>query len=290
MSYALRNTLLLLAVFLLIAGGGISYVYFIQNERIEELEDQLEIRTQELQRKNATAQRYEPLLEQYEGAQKIYENFDKSLMPGSNSEQVFDFLRTLNSDAAYTELNFDFSDSTAQGQYGIVNSMVNGRGNYSYLYNFVRAIEYSSPINKIVDLEISPVNQIEQYSDVTFTFKLQTYYNRGGTLESSVPKVVRPSSGISRNPFFPLIREPEPNNDNLTDPRSSRLIAVTPSSVFLRNQNGKLANVRVGESVYLGSLRQVNIKKKTATFVLNVGGIIETVTLGVEKDEEDETN
>lgn len=288
MSYALRNTLLLLGVLLLFVGAGGSYIYFYQVPEIEQLENNLESRRKVLAEKQATAEQYEPLLNLYEDATDEYQNFRKSLMPKSNPEEVFDFLRILNTNAAYTELNFSLRDSSQNGKYGIVSSAITGSGNYAYLYNFIRYIEYSKPINRILNLEISPINQVEQYSEVNFTFTLDTYYDRSTDIKKTDVSISRPPSNLSRNPFFPLIREPEPNTNELTDVRSSRLIAVTPTSVFLRNQNGRLVNIKIGDSVYLGSLRQVNVERKTATFVLNVGGIIETVTLGVEEEDDDE--
>ncbi len=289
MSYALRNTLLLLGVLILIVGGGFSYIYFYQMSEIDKLEKELDARTKVLNEKQKIAEQYEPKLKIYEEASAEYENFDKALMPGSNPEKVFDFLRTLNTNAAYTILNFSLRDSSQHGNYGIVSSSITGSGNYAYLYNFIRYIEHSKPINRILNLEISPINEVEKYAEVNFTFTLDTYYKRNSEIERTEVERRRPPSNLTRNPFYPLIRQPNPNTENLVNVQNSTLIAVTPSSVFVRDQNGRLVNIGIGEKVYLGSLKRLNIKEKTATFELNVGGLLETVTLGIDEEEgEDE--
>ncbi|MEX2368057.1 MAG: hypothetical protein WD510_01005, partial [Balneolaceae bacterium] len=63
---------------------------------------------------------------------------------------------------------------------------------------------------------------------------------------------------------------------------SSRLIGISSSRIFLRDQNGRLVNLSVNDRVYLGSLEAIDVQEGRATFRLNKGGIIEAVTLEVQ--------
>ncbi|MDR8391614.1 type 4a pilus biogenesis protein PilO [Aliifodinibius sp. S!AR15-10] len=284
MSYALRNTLILLLVFLLITAGGWCYIAFIQEPELETLENQLTEKRTELASKQQTANQYEPLSEQYENAQYYIQNYDKALYPDNNEDKVFDFINRLNTGSSYTDFTFTFADSSSQGQYGVINTSISGTGYYRNVVNMVRKIEFSKPINKVRNLTISPINNVEEYGNVNFSFALESLYRRGTKVETP-PLTIAESTvtGSVYNPFYPLIRDIQPNEDNLTNVESSSLVAISSDKVFVIDQNGAMQGIQVGQQVYLGRLESINLKRQSATFVLNKGGIIERVTMEVQQ-------
>lgn len=286
MSYALRNSLILLVVLLLFVGAGWAYIYFVQQPEIEELTQQVEAKTSELREKQQIANQYTTVLEQFENATFFIENFDKTLYTDSNEDRVFDFMNNLNTGNSYTDFTFAFSDSTAQDQYGVMSMNISGEGFYRYLINFIRKMEYSKPLNKISNLDVTPINDLENYGRVSYSFTLNSYYDRATEFGSPTMDIESPTYASLHNPFFPLIREIEPNEENLTDIEQSELIALSSNRAFLLDQTGELQKIGLGESVYLGSLTNINLSEGTATFQLNKGGIIERITLEVNNEEQ----
>lgn len=286
MSYALRNSLILLFVLLLFVGAGWAYIYFVQQPEIEELTQQVEAKASELREKQQIANQYTTVLEQFENATFFIENFDKTLYTDSNEDRVFDFMNNLNTGNSYTDFTFAFSDSTAQDQYGVMSMNISGEGFYRYLINFIRKMEYSKPLNKISNLDVTPINDLENYGRVSYSFTLNSYYDRATEFGSPTMDVESPTYASLHNPFFPLIREIEPNEENLTDIEQSELIALSSNRAFLLDQTGELQKIGLGESVYLGSLTNINLSEGTATFQLNKGGIIERITLEVNNEEQ----
>lgn len=284
MSYALRNTLILSLVFLLITGGGWAYLKFVQEPELESLQSQVTEKRTELSNKQQIANQYETLSKQYEDAQYYIKNYDKALYTSSNEDKVFDFINRLNSGSSITDFTFTFVDSTSQGRYGIINMQISGSGYYRNVVNFIRKIEFSKPINKIKNLNISPINNLESYGDVNFNFALSSYYSRSSALEPAELTIATSStSGSVYNPFYPFIRDIQPNEEDLTDVESSSLVALSSNKVFLIDQNGTMQRLQVGDKVYLGKLETVNLNQQSATFELNKGGIIEHVTLEVQQ-------
>ena len=283
MSYALRNSLILLVVLLLFVGGGWGYISYFQTPKIEELEQNVSDKSTELQEKQQVADRYETVLQQFESAQSYINNFDKALYQTNNEDDVFDYLNDLNSGSSYTDFAFAFTDSTSQGQYGIINMNITGTGYYRYLVNVIRQIEFSQPLNKISEVSISPVNNIEEYGKVTYSFVLKSYYDRENILEPSTFEISENTYGSLFNPFYPLIRDIEPNADNLTNIEESNLLALSSDKAFILDQNGIMQQISIGDKVYLGSLKSVDINEGTANFELNKGGIIEIITLEVQQ-------
>ncbi len=286
MSYALRNSLILLFVLLLFVGAGWAYIYFVQEPEIEELTQQVEAKTSELREKQQIANQYTTVLEQFENATFFIENFDKTLYTDSNEDRVFDFMNNLNTGNSYTDFTFAFSDSTAQDQYGVMSMNISGEGFYRYLINFIRKMEYSKPLNKISNLDVTPINDLENYGRVSYSFTLNSYYDRATEFGSPTMDIESPTYASLHNPFFPLIREIEPNEENLTDIEQSELIALSSNRAFLLDQTGELQKIGLGESVYLGALTNINLSEGTATFQLNKGGIIERITLEVNNEEQ----
>lgn len=284
MSYGLRNTIILLLAFTVIAGTGVSYLYFYQDSTIEELQADLDQLESEYAQMRATADLYPELLSEFEKSENFVESFDKTLFQSSNPDQVFKFLSEINSSPPRVEFNFLFNDSTLQDPYGVIHSTIDGYGSYRAVYQFVNRIENSMPVQKIDELLMTPVRTPGEYSNVGFSFELSSYYDRAqffDTREQDL-RIVSDLPSRFHNPFFPLIREAEPNVDNLIEIENSRLIGISSSKIFLRDQNGQLKNISVNDRVHLGRLESINVQEGRASFRLNKGGIIEVVTLEVQ--------
>ncbi|MEX0770917.1 MAG: hypothetical protein WD035_09300 [Balneolaceae bacterium] len=284
MSYGLRNTIILLLVFAVIASGGYSYLYFFQEQKIEELRTDLDQLQQEYNQMEIQAALYPELLSRFEQSEKFVESFDKTLFQSSNPDRIFRFLSEINSAPPRVEFNFLFNDSTLHEPYGVIRSEINGTGSYRAVYQFLNRIENSMPVQKINHLILTPIQNTGSYNDVSFSFELNSYYDRSQFFETDEVDLRIVSNLPSRfhNPFYPMIREIQPNDENLVNIESSRLIGISSSRIFLRDQNGRLVNLSVNDRVYLGSLESIDVQEGRATFRLNKGGIIEAVTLEVQ--------
>lgn len=285
MSYGIRNTIILLTVLLLFVGSGWGYIYFFQQPEIEDLEQEVDQKQSELQNKQQIADRYPTVLNQFEQANSYLEDFDKSLYPDNNEDRVYHFLNTINNGSAYTDFTFSFQDSTTNERHGVMSMQVTGEGYYRNVNNFIRRIELSSPLNKIEGIQINPINQLEDYGRVNYTFTLKSLYDRQAGFENTSMAVTNDILGSVYNPFFPLIRAVEENTENLINVEASSLIAVSSNRVFMLDQSGMLQKISPGDDVYLGKLRSINVNQGTANFVLNKGGIIEQITRQVNNDQ-----
>ncbi len=285
MSYGIRNTLILAFVLLLFLGSGFGYIHFYQKSMIEELELSLEEKEVEYAEMSEIAETFPFYSQAVEEAQNFIETFDKTLFPINDTDRIFKFLSEINLEAPRVEFEYLYSDSTAEEEYGIITSTITGYGPYQSIYTFINRIENSRPVQKIENLQVSPVNRPDEYGHANFNFTLNSYYNRTEHFDTTEEDLTVAGRYPDRfhNPFYPLIREPEPNVDNLVEVDNSRLIGVSQSRIFLRNQHGELINLSLNDPVYLGQLTEINSQQGRATFRLNRGGIIEEVTLEVQR-------
>jgi len=283
MSYAIRNTIILLVVLFTIIGSGYSYIHFVQKSEIEELNKKVSELQQDYNQKSEIAAQLPVIQNQYDAAREFVENFDKALFSSNNPDDVYAFLIELSPGIDNPEFDFVFNDSTINEKYGVINASINGSGNYISAFNFINRIENSQAVQKINNINITPVGEVNNYSRVTFNFNLSSFYDRTSTLEKTgFFTYLRPVDNFS-NPFFPLIRDIPPNEDNLTNVENSRLVGITAKSVYLINQNGRMVQLNINDPVFLGNLERIDLRAGQAIFRLNKGGIVEMVTLEVER-------
>ncbi len=286
MSYGLRNTLILLFFLLLINGSGYAYMHFIQKAEIERLEEQQVRLDQEYQESAQIAEGVPALREQFAEATSIIEGFDKTIFSNNNADEVFRFLSLIN-EGAGVDFNYVFQDSTNSDEYGIITSEVMGVGSYRNFVRFLNAVEYSEPVQKInnISMSYSSGEEGSGFQEVNFTFELQSHYDRQNIFQNQnqTPGISFRANQSNHNPFFPLIREVSPNEDDLPNVDESRLVGIGGSVIYMMDQNGRMVTLRENDRVYLGRLESINIREGTAVFRLNRGGIIDLVTLEVQR-------
>jgi Tfp pilus assembly protein PilO len=283
MSYALRNTLILLLALIIIYGAGYAYMHYFQKEEIEQLEGRVATLENRLNQDTQTAELVPMLREQYDQASEFIENYDKSIFRNNNPDEVFRFLTLLNQ-MSNLNFNYVFRDSSVTADYGIIRSEITGSGTYAGLMRFMNAIENSEPVQKINEVTITPVGSPGEFQNVNFTFHVRSKYDSQRIFNlDRTPGISTRNVSSAHNPFFPLIRTPDPNVDNLPDVDNSRLIGLTPTAVYLRSQDGRMVTLRPNDRVYLGRLESIDARRGRATFRLNRGGIIDVVTLEVQR-------
>ena len=292
MSYALRNTIVLTVVFILMATGSWSYLHFIQDAKIQKLQTTLQEKQKKLNMDQSVAQRYEHVINAYAKTKYELEEYPKMLPSDVKTYDVYDFLDRASRGNAYTDLNFTFLDSLKHKNYGIIRANITGTGYYRYVYNLVHTIEASYPLSKVKNLIINPYIREEKttdangketqkitYQQVSFTFQLNTYYNRTGSKTSDVLAVSHEGVDKVYNPFYPLIHDIPPNTKDLANVEKSKLVGIGDGVIYIVDQNGKVRRLITGDKVYLGRLESIDVNDKSARFYLNKGGIFDKVTL-----------
>lgn len=284
MSYAVRNTIILLVTLFIILGLGLGYTKYYLEGEIASLQSEVDRKEQDLNSKQNINNEFTELNQRYQTALQVIENYDKALYSSNKPDDVYDFLNTINEDGG-NRIFFDFvySDSVPDNQYGIINSSISGFGEYDALMSFVNKIENSQLLNKITDVTISPGRQDDGENSVTFSFAMESYYEKTQLFDSTSTsiRIYEDQNLSSFNPLYPLIQSSlPPNEEGLVTVQSARIVGITANRVFL-SQGGRVVSLKVGDRVYLGYLSSIDLQNKTATFELNLGGIQEVITLEV---------
>jgi hypothetical protein len=166
--------------------------------------------------------------------------------------------------------------------------MLSGTAYFNDVYKMIFAIEQSKELKKVTSASFSNFVQVDdegipQYF-ITYTINCAVYFSDNDQFASSVSKENRLTPNPLYDIFYPLIRnEIPPNIDDLLDVQSAELLALIPEGAFIADSKGTTYLLWEGDNVYLGYLTEIDYDESVVHFVLNKGGIIEKITLTLEK-------
>ena len=75
----------------------------------------------------------------------------------------------------------------------------------------------------------------------------------------------------------------------MLDVQGAKLLAIIPEGAFLSSSNGTTFLLWEGEQVYLGYLTKIDYDNNKVNFIINKGGIIENISLSLEKEKPKKT-
>jgi Tfp pilus assembly protein PilO len=284
-SNALRSTIAIGVIWLVLLLVGGWYVYYKQvddlevireeNQEAHEAFDEMQVKVDGRQEVRATLAKLQDqwferkkVIPVTENARTSY-NYFNWLGQQSGSMLMYDFI----------VLSEDPDESPPSRTY-----QLRGEDSYENLFNFAYYLEHHPMLYKIERFTIDSASIAEDdegdVRGVRFDMHVIVYYGSSSSLDQSYsPRVVAaPPKQI--DPFYPLVLDKLPQNPKglvLVD--ESRLQALTGSTAFIIDQKGKLVSLQVGDEVYLGYLTKIDAQQNKCVFTLNLGGIIEKYTM-----------
>ena len=289
MNKKLISTLSVLALLIIILVAGGIYIFVLQrgdlSERQEKLAElnknvydpvELENRYQELQRKSAELD-------------SILANRKFNIPQNISSIKFFNFINKIVADfPKETTVNVEYVRQAPDKEFFFHEYKLTGGGNYNDVYKMIYAIEQSKELKKIGKLTFTNLVKTDDEIPlflVNFELITQVYYSSDNRFAPTEFVENNLYTGPIYDAFYPLIRnEIPPNVDNLLDVQGARLLALIPEGAFVADNKGNTYLVWEGEQVYLGYLTKIDYDNNTVSFILNKGGIIEQVTLQLDRN------
>jgi len=282
----MRNTLAVLIILAVVASaGGYSIEYKLKHD-VEVREAALTGKKTELDRLRSENQYFEEIEKRMIKTRILWKQMPKYIRRKENSSISFAYYNRLaNRPDSDIEYNYSLSGSEKDGALNINSYTLVGEGRFSDLYTFIWKLEHFPPLYKIGDLEIKPVpvnysDENFSYNKVNFIMTIDCFstdqdgFEERNNISRPVPERIRV------NPFYPLVREElPPNDDELLEVKNVSLIGLTSNTAFLRDREGKTWILRCGDRVYLGNLTGIFSKKNAVEFTLNEGGLVKKVRL-----------
>lgn len=294
MDRKLKNTLVLIIILiLLIAAGGV-YSFVIQKGKIKD-------RDKKIKELKVKAENPEVLMKQLESVKKQAAELDSILalrkfnIPNNLPQtRFFDFVNKVSRNfTPFTHIDINYENLINDKNFHNYLYKLSGKASFNDLYKLIYAIEKSKELKKIKSVNMNNIVEVDKdgipHYLVSFTMKVSVYFSDNDRFATSKIKENRLTANPIYNVFYPLIRkEIPPNTEHLLDVQSAELLALIPDGAYLADAQGNAYLLWEGDKVYLGYLTKIDYDKNEVRFILNKGGIIEKVTLTLDKEKENE--
>jgi len=290
MSSKVKNTIIIVIILIGIVLGGGFYNFVYQKGKISEKQKKIkDLKLYQLDTE-ALNQQLVFLKKRVAELDSVLANRKYNIPYNFSQAGFFDFVNQVSFNfSPYSYVNIEFNEIEPSTNYNIYHYSLSGTAEFNDLVKLVYAIEESKQLKKISDLDLTNNVKVEPDGTphylVNFKFKTNVYYSSDDRFYvkdfHENPIIPNPAYDF----FIPLIRnEIPPNKDKLLDVQSAHLLALIPDGAFLADASGNTYLLWEGDQVYLGYLTNINYQNNEVNFVLNKGGIIENISLQLEKE------
>ena len=289
MNKKLISTLSVLALLIIILVAGGIYIFVVQRGDLSERQEKLAELNKNVYDPVELDNRYMELERRSAELDSILANRKFNIPQNVSSIKFYNFINsTVANFPKETTVNIEYLRQAPDKEFFFHEYKLSGGGNYNDVYKMIYAIEQSKELKKIGKLTFSNLVKTDDEVPlflVNFELIAQVYFSSDSRFAPAQFVENNLATGPIYDAFYPLIRnEIPPNVDNLLDVQGARLLALIPEGAFVADNKGNTYLVWEGEQVYLGYLTKIDYDNNTVSFILNKGGIIEQVTLQLDRN------
>lgn len=284
MPYAVRNSIVLAVLILLIGGGGAAYIYLFQDPEIEELLGERAVIQRQLGDTEDLFDRLVNVQERVEALNAAWRRRPKTLATEESANSTNIYLNDILAQSPELDLNVFTQDQVQQNGCGFTRYHLAGQGSFQSFMRLVQFLEFGPRLMKLRNFDVREVHAVDDERGrithtVQFDIDVLAYYSDQPPFADSLetPSVAATSfPAIPYDPFLSLIiPEIPPNTFGLPNVEQSTLLAIMKGRAFISDQNNQLVMLAEGDEVYLGYVSKIMPERRQVLFMLNKGGIIE---------------
>jgi len=290
MNRKIKSTLglVVLLIFILLAGG--IYMFVIQHDQIKDKHTQLakleanHYDTDQLNHALKKATVKADVIDSILASRKF--NVPQNL----SSINFFNFVNKISAGfSENTKINIEYAGIHTAKEFYYYEYKISGIGTFNNLFQLVYAIEHSKELKKVSTITLTNLITTDKDGMPQFliSFNLNAYIYYANNDRFSTKNFVENNLNTKSvyDLFYPLIRNDiPPNVNNLLNVQGAKLLALIPEGAFLADSKGNTYLLWEGQQVYLGYLTKIDYEHNTVNFILNKGGIIEKISLSLQKD------
>ncbi len=295
MSYKIRNSIALAVIIFIVAVIGTYVTFFYQPKKIE-------TNVKEAKKISAQLQDNSQQMAEIDQSQmKLRETFHrwnnriKEISESDVSSQTYGYLSEIIDESGSQQLrmNLALTGTTDGGTIGYNTYKINGASEFPNIFRFLWLLENGRKLYKIKNLTFRSEEVSSDSSDaprimIQYEMEVRAYFTRETTLGMSVMRPDSTPQPIMSNPFQPSILQKTPANvRKLVDVNTISVKATANGKGLVMTGDGKLVTLQIGDEVYLGKVSNIIPKDGVIEFILNDGGIVQTIRKKIQFEESD---
>jgi len=286
-SFAIRNSLILGVLLLLVVLGGLFWSFYYNPTQVSKMEKRIKKLDLDLQNTPDIINQFNESSARLLDMEKKWTNRKKDIPTDDITSQTYAYLSHLLDLSGYVKTDLIFTGVQKRTNYGFNTYNLKGEGPFENLYRFIWYIENGRRLYKISSLTLkgNPVKVKEDEPPqllVVFAMDMEAYFTTLPDLASSGGLSDTTAVPLTVNPFLPAVYADIPTNSRgLVEVERSDLKAVIPGKAFILDQTNTMKALSEGDEVYLGYVSKIIPDEGRVEFTLNKGGIGEKVELRV---------
>ncbi|MDP8268096.1 MAG: hypothetical protein P9L97_05150 [Candidatus Tenebribacter davisii] len=279
MNYALRNSLILSILLVLVITGFIigntSSVSKIKKIKVS-YDNNLK-QLNELKAANPDMKDQDLFIKSLKDLEKKVQRESK-LIPQKNDPTItYKYLLDISDNfCSDVKFNFIYNRLSKVENIGFYSFTIRGIAPIRSFYTFIYQIESQYMLYVIESIKINEeVEDDVSTGNVSFTLVLNAYFEESASEMNNIPFRKLKQKTINYDPFYSRIHAPIPidNDQEFLDLNSSGMIGLTPNKVFMKDGIGRIHILELGDKVAYGTLESINWQEQYATFLLNEIGV-----------------
>ncbi len=287
MSYAIRNSIALGSLLLVILAAGTFFRAYYLPKKAKSIEIETQKLDEELQNTPNLVAIYNEESASLAEERKRWEGRTKDIPPVDVSSQTYAYLSRLIDLSGYIKLDMVYAGTQQKGNHGYNVYNLKGEAPFENLYRFIWYLENGRKLFKInaVNLkgvEVPPKENKEGSLVASFEMVVHAYFSSVAELANAPLQSALVPNVLTADPFEPVIMANiPPNPDDMVEIERSDLKAVIPGKAFVLDQNNVIRTLQEGDEVYLGYVTRISPEEGKMECTLNKGGIIDKVELRI---------
>ena len=288
MEYAVRNTIILAILLLLVIGGSYwgnrksSVVLSQAKATYNDLRETVD----GLKRANPDLVNEEMIISALERMEARARENVKIILKDDNPTITYKYLVDI-VDRYCPGLIFNFlAEKSGQQDMISYNSYkIDGSSSFSDFYKFIDHLENESPLLTIESISLK--EKFDTISDtIQFHLSFKSYFEGTGIPYEDVTMKNIKHLYFRYNPFQTRIHSPMQYSglDEDVILEKAVLIGLTPEKVFMRDHRGKLRILFPGDKTAFGNLTSINWEEQYAAFTINKTGVNEEKIIYIDKE------
>jgi hypothetical protein len=291
-SFKIRNSIVLGAVWLVITAGGVFYWAYWQPRNLTKITKEVAAVDKQLEDLPGLTDEVQRLNAQFQDVRRRYDSRSKEIPQFDISSQTYGYMSRGIDEAGFLKFDMKFVGTEDRSSWGYnVYKLEAGESQFETLFRFTYFLENGRRLYKIATIKLDNKETVDEETKetnriITFDMELHAYFVKGiEELSTSLAAKALNVIPSPFDPFKPLITqvialeapEGEINAEKL------EVKAVVPGKAFVLFQN-ELSVLHLGERVWRGSVSRIDPSESAVEFTVDDGGVSRTIVKKIQFD------
>jgi hypothetical protein len=281
MTYKLRNTIVLGAVFGVFLLLWLGVWWWWQPRQINKISREIKVINKELEDLPGLTDEVQRLTAQYQEIKRRYDSRSKEVPQFDISSQTYGYMSRGIDEADGLIFDMKFIGTSEKASWGYnVYKLDHGVAQFENLFKFIYFLENGRRLYKIATMKLDHTETLDQETKeltrwIAFEMEIHAYFVRNvPELSTSLAAKTLTMIPSPYDPFKSIVTQMLATDAPIGEINADNLIvkAVLPGKAFVLYE-GTLTVLHLGDKVWRGNVTRINPSESTVEFILDEGGV-----------------